>query len=65
MPSPTDYRDRPLLVALLLLVLFLSPAISWWLVPAPPWYLPYTLWGLVIALAAWRARSAARGGHDD
>jgi hypothetical protein len=59
MPAPTDRpeRDRAILLALLMLTLFASPAVSWWLDTHPPWFLPYLLWLAVIALAAWQART--------
>ena len=38
-----------LLVAVLLLA---PPLLYWWAHPASPWFLPYLLWGLIIALAA-------------
>lgn len=59
MPTPTQKpgRDRAVLLALLMLALFASPAVSWWLDANPPWYLPYLLWVTVIALAAWQART--------
>jgi len=59
MPAPTDKpeRDRAVLLALLMLALFASPAASWWLDAQPPWYLPYLLWLAVIILAAWQTRT--------
>ena len=58
MPAPTEKpgRDRAILLALLMLALFASPAVSWWLSAGPPWYLPYLLWLAVIVLAAWQSR---------
>lgn len=49
-------RDRAVLLGLLTLALFVSPDTSWWLGLSPPWYLPYVLWLVIIALAAWQSR---------
>jgi hypothetical protein len=27
--------------------------VLWWTDPQSPWYLPYLLWGLLIALGGW------------
>ena len=55
MPQPPDsrkYLDSVLIVFLLTAALFISPLFSAWATPAAPWYLPYIVWLLVIALIA-------------
>lgn len=53
-------RDLAVILGLLALWLFGFPVTAWWLHVGPPWYLPYLLWLLVIALAGlfqlWRTR---------
>ena len=46
-----DHRDSSVLIALLALVFFVSPLVTWWAEDGSAWYLPYLLWALVIALA--------------
>jgi hypothetical protein len=60
-------RDRAVLLGLLTLALFATPATSWWLGVSPPWYLPYLLWAGVIGLAAWHSSSTGgpEKGDDD
>ncbi|SEQ42324.1 hypothetical protein SAMN05421693_13027 [Ectothiorhodospira magna] len=55
-------QDKTLLLFLLGLLLFASPLLEWWTRPGAPWYLPYLLWGLIIALAA--LAQWYRGPHD-
>jgi hypothetical protein len=56
-PSPDRQLDLVLLLALFALLLFVSPLTAWWASPGSPWYLPYLLWALLIALGAWVQRS--------
>lgn len=42
--------DKTLLIFLLALFFFASPLVYWWATPQMPWFLPYVLWGLLIAL---------------
>lgn len=44
--------DGVLLLLVLALFLFASPFTAWWAGIAPAWYLPFLLWGLLIALVA-------------
>ncbi len=53
---PSGPRDRTLAAAFLLLLFFATPFVHLWASAALPWYLPYLLWGAVIALAAWPGR---------
>jgi len=54
--EPGKYLDRAILLFLFALLLFASPLVSWWASADHPWYLPYGLWLLVIALAFWLQR---------
>jgi hypothetical protein len=45
--------DTLVLLILLGILLFASPVILWWTDPESPWYLPYLLWLLIIALGGW------------
>jgi len=47
-----DQKDSSVLIALLALLFFASPLMLWWARNDSPWYVPYLLWALVIALAA-------------
>jgi len=58
MPRSSDTEsDRKLDVVLLLglfaLLLLSSPLLLWWADPEGPWYMPYLIWALLIALGAW------------
>lgn len=44
--------DKILILFLFGVLLFASPLVQWWASGAFPWYVPYMLWGLVIALIA-------------
>jgi hypothetical protein len=46
-----DHRDSSVLIALLALLFFVSPLLTWWADESSPWFLPYLLWALIIALA--------------
>jgi fatty acid desaturase len=55
MPPAGPHDNRADLVGLLLLValfLFVSPLTAWWAGAGLPWYFPFGLWGLLIALVA-------------
>ena len=43
--------DKTLLVFVLGIVLFVSPLVSWWPELPLPWYAPYVMWAVIIALA--------------
>lgn len=45
--------ERTVLLVLLALVLFASPAMFAWAQDDSPWYTPYLLWSAVIAGSAW------------
>ncbi len=65
MPGPFDSRrqlDSVLLLALLTLLLFASPLMTWWARDTSPWYLPYLLWLLVIFIGGWL--QLRRGDHE-
>ncbi len=53
-------RDSVVLLALLGLFLFASPFTDWWAGAGLPWYFPFLLWGLLIALVGLAQRA---GGH--
>ncbi len=42
--------DRVLLLLLFALFLLLSPFLEWWAADDSPWYAPYLIWALLIAL---------------
>ena len=42
--------DRVILLLLFALFLLLSPIIEWWAADDSPWYAPYLIWALLIAL---------------
>lgn len=44
--------DRVLLLLFFALFLLASPALLWWASTENPWYVPYLVWLLLIALAA-------------
>lgn len=48
-------HDRVILLLLFALFLLLSPLTEWWAADDSPWYAPYLLWALLIALT-WRLR---------
>ena len=50
------YLDAVVVVFLLGALLFASPVIYVWTSPHSPWFVPYLLWLLVIALAGWAYR---------
>jgi len=45
-------RDIVVILTLLGLALFASPFTDWWARASFPWYFPFVLWGLLIALVA-------------
>ena len=60
--------DRVILLLLLALFLLLSPIVEWWAADDSPWYAPYLLWALLIALTFWlqrRVRCHTTGGQRD
>ncbi|MDZ7749032.1 MAG: hypothetical protein U5K43_09500 [Halofilum sp. (in: g-proteobacteria)] len=44
--------DLVLLLLALALFLFVSPFTAWWAGAGLPWYLPFVLWGILIAAVA-------------
>ncbi len=60
-PRGSEHRlDLVLLLGLFAVLLFASPLMTWWATPKSPWYLPYVLWALLIALGAWLQRHRVR-----
>jgi hypothetical protein len=60
--------DRVILLLLFALFLLLSPIIKWWAADDSPWYAPYLIWALLIALTFRLRRHLdrlARGTHRD
>ena len=55
--------DRLIILIVFALFVFASPFTDWWLTEDKPWYLPYVLWAMVIALAGW-VLGRRGGGHD-
>ena len=60
--NPSGVFERVSLVLVLTLGLFTTPVIVLWASDGSPWYLVYLLWGIVILLVAWIARSGRE--HD-
>lgn len=56
--------DRVLLLFLVALFLFASPFTTWWAHANPPWYTPFLLWGLLIALLAFERQSSSPDDDD-
>jgi hypothetical protein len=53
MHTPRDHEsilDRVILLFLFALFLLLSPLLNWWAGDTSPWYSPYLIWALLIAL---------------
>jgi hypothetical protein len=61
-PGHDPRHQATLPLALLFLLLFLSPLTHFWMGGGGPWYLPYLLWLLVILAGLW---VSARGGRHD
>jgi hypothetical protein len=57
-PSPKSDRklDLVFVLGLFALVLLTSPLLGWWAASDSPWYMPYLVWALLIALGAWLQR---------
>ncbi len=49
---PQQQGFSALLIILLALVMIASPLLQWWSGSGSPWYIPYLLWGGIIALIA-------------
>lgn len=63
MRLPNDHKlpiDRVILTFVLALFLLASPLLDWWARDTAPWYLPYLIWLLLIALTWALQRSAGR-----
>ncbi len=56
--------DRVILLLLFALFLLLSPVIEWWAADDSPWYAPYLLWALLIALT-WQLRRSLDRQHRE
>lgn len=56
----TGFIDRVVLLFLFALLLLVSPLVAIWAQDDAPWYLPYLLWAVIIALAAWLQRREPR-----
>lgn len=64
MPSPrepTPHWDRTLLLFLFAVFVLVSPLKAIWASVDSPWYMPYLIWAVIIALAFWLER---RQQHD-
>ena len=65
MRSPSRPKVRLDWLALLFvfsLFVFVSPAITWWASTDKPWFLPYVIWLVLIALVGWAY--GREGRHD-
>ncbi len=45
--------EHTLLLGLFIVLLLVSPMLTWWAAPSSPWYLPYLLWLGIILTIAW------------
>ena len=63
-PAPDNgrYLDGVVVVFLLALIVFSPPVIELWATLSSPWWLPYAIWSVVIALIALVQR--VRGRYD-
>lgn len=52
--------DRVILLLLFALFLLLSPIVEWWAADDSPWYAPYLIWALLIALTYALRRTITR-----
>lgn len=52
--------DRVIILFLLALFLLISPLKMWWAADHSPWYAPYLLWAVLIALTYWLQRRLKR-----
>ncbi len=55
-PKTEPSADALAFLLALGVLLFASPLVYWWTTPDSPWYLPYLLWLLLIALGGWLLR---------
>lgn len=60
-PNASRGNEREAALTLLAVVLLTSPATALWNNPARGWWIPYLLWLVLIAGAAWLARLRRRG----
>ncbi len=61
-PEPGRHLTSLVIVFLFGLMMFATPFLTWWAIDNRPWYLPYVIWGLIIALVAF---AQWRRGHRD
>lgn len=54
--------ERVILLLLFALLLLISPLVEYWAADDSPWYLPYLLWGVIVALTAWLQRKLRSDG---
>ena len=59
------FYDRVILLLLFALFLLLSPIIEWWAADDSPWFAPYLIWALLIALTYWLRRRIDRHSTGD
>ncbi|MES9969364.1 MAG: UTP--glucose-1-phosphate uridylyltransferase [Candidatus Thiodiazotropha sp.] len=52
-PPPDRHIDRTVALALLILLVFSAPIMTWWTSPNTPWYIPYVIWMAVVCIIAW------------
>jgi uncharacterized membrane protein len=64
-PRTEPVYDRVILLLLFALFLLLSPIIAWWAADDSPWYTPYLIWSLLIALTYWLQRTIHRHARSD
>ncbi len=61
-PEPGKPLTSLVLVFLFGLMMYATPFLTWWAVEDSPWYLPYLIWLIIIALVAF---AQVRRGHHE
>lgn len=54
--SEFSTTEITLIVVIVALLILLPPMLGWWGASKNPWYIPYLVWSIIIALAYWLQR---------
>lgn len=63
MSGPERTNSLTIVLVTLALFAFASPFTDWWASRQPPWYFPYVLWAILIALTFLIERWLRRNEH--
>lgn len=64
--QPKNAPDSVVLLFLIVvLLLAATPVTTWWATGTNPWYVPYLIWLLIIALTVWMQRWRMHGSDKD